>query len=137
MKSEDTLFWGLIALCILNIIAAIAGIEVGWNFLQDKIDFRVPSWITVIGSILLFGALFFFWVEAGLSGIMGTLIMVSYCFFAPFGYVGWGLPVWLSIVLALSPPFIWNMAHHVESWSKSWQTQKEKLHKPIRDKLGK
>lgn len=96
-------FFGGLALCVLNIIAAVMGLSpaIDWLF-----GLHVWGWFTTLVMIAVFVSLIFFWLEAGLSGSLGSVIFWSFAILAPFTYHSWGLPIWAAIALGLSPmPF--------------------------------
>lgn len=102
-------FFGALALCLLNIIAAVMGASaaVDWLF-----GVHVWGWLSGLVMVLAFLSLILFWMEAGLSGGFGMAIFWAYVIFAPFTYLGWGLPLWAAIGIAVSPvPFYWGMAY--------------------------
>lgn len=103
MALSSIAFFGGLALCVLNIFAAIMGLSpaIDWLF-----GVHVWGWFTVLVMIVAFGSLIFLWLEAGLSGSLGSVIFWSFAVLAPFTYQSWGLPLWVAIALGLSPmPF--------------------------------
>lgn len=96
-------FFGGLALCVVNIIAAVMGLRpaIDWLF-----GVHIWGWFTILVMIVAFVVMVFWWLEAGLSGSLGSIIFWSFAFFAPFTYHSWGVPLWAAIAMGLSPmPF--------------------------------
>ena len=95
--------FGSAFLSVINILAGVAG----WGpVVAWFVDLRLSGFITVPLALFGIGYLLFSWLESGLSNSAGMAIYLLNVVVAPFGYVSWGLPLWLGIALSLSPiPF--------------------------------
>lgn len=96
-------FFGSLALCVINIIAAIMGLSPALEWL---FGLHVWGWFTTLVMIAAFGSMILFWLEAGLRGSLGSAIFWSFAILAPFTYQSWGMPFWAAVAMGLSPlPF--------------------------------
>lgn len=116
MVLSSIAFFGALGLCVVNIIAAVMGLgpAIDWLF-----GVHIWGWFTTVVMIAAFGSMIILWLEAGLSGSLGSVIFWSFAVFAPFTYQSWGLPLWAAIAMGLSPmPFYMVMGYLSEKFER-------------------